>query len=158
METDDAKKARAEFSYDPHRGVLTRTGGRFKGLESKATVRAGAIRIRFNGKIVALHRLIWLHVHGAWPSGDIDHINGDPKDNRLCNLRDVSTSVNMQNLRKATSRSKTGLLGAYPHRGAFIAQITVDGRIKSLGRFKTAQEAHEAYLQAKRRHHEGCTI
>jgi hypothetical protein len=33
--------------------------------------------------------LAWLYVHGAWPIGEIQHINGNRDDNRLVNLRDT---------------------------------------------------------------------
>jgi AP2 domain len=42
--------------------------------------------------------------------------------------------------------------------GAFRADITVDGKAYSLGRHGTPELAHEAYLDAKRLRHKGCTI
>ena len=48
------------------------------------------------GKPFFAHRVAWAIVHGAWPR-EIDHINGDKADNRLVNLRDVSTAENLKN-------------------------------------------------------------
>lgn len=50
---------------------------------------------------LAYHRLAWFLHHGSFPEETIDHINGNPKDNRLCNLRMVSISINT---RRATFR------------------------------------------------------
>ncbi|MFX4377260.1 HNH endonuclease, partial [Acinetobacter baumannii] len=41
--------------------------------------------------------MAWLYVHGVHPTGQIDHIDGDPLNNRISNLRDVSHAVNQQN-------------------------------------------------------------
>lgn len=54
------------------------------------------------------HRLAWFFVYGEWPA-EIDHINRDPLDNRICNLRPVSHKQNTWNLSVST-RSKSGLL------------------------------------------------
>jgi hypothetical protein len=94
------------------------------------------------------HRLAWLYVHGEWPNV-IDHINGDAGDNRIANLRSCSQQRNMQNIR--ASRNKHGLTGVVFHRksGLFHATIKVNKRATSLGYYKTAEEAHDAYLRAK---------
>lgn len=104
------------------------------------------------------HRLAWLHVYGHWPVLDIDHINGVRNDNRIINLRDVTPQINSQNLLRAMPSSKTKLLGCHMNRGRFTAQIRVNGKIMHLGRFDTPEPAHAAYLAAKRKLHEGCTI
>ena len=104
------------------------------------------------------HRLVWMVVHGEFPGDMIDHINGNPTDNRIENLRVVTHSVNMQNRRTARSTNKTGLLGVSVSGSKFSAEIRIDGTQVCLGRFETAQMAHEAYVNAKRTHHIGCTI
>lgn len=45
---------------------------------------------------VRMHRAIWEHVHGECPPV-LDHINRDKADNRLCNLRAVTTQQNALN-------------------------------------------------------------
>ena len=120
----------------------------------------GRLYIRFQGKRYQAHRLAWLLTHGEWPDEMIDHLDGNPLNNRISNLRDVSRSVNNQNQRKAQSRNSTGFLGVSFHKrtGKFQAQITLNGKDKHLGYFPTAELAHAAYLAAKREIHEGCTI
>src|SRR3972149_955610 len=90
---------------------------------------------------------------GEFPKGDIDHINGDRADNRIGNLRATSRSENMQNLKEAHKDNCTGHLGVFKKRHRFGAQIMVDGVKHKLGIYDTPQEAHEAYLEAKRKLH-----
>lgn len=120
----------------------------------------GYASIGLYGGRYAAHRLAWLYVHGNWPIGQIDHLNGDRSDNRLCNLRDVSQQTNLQNRRIVRKDSVTGILGAYVDRrtGRFNSKIMVDGKYIWLGGFATAEEANAAFIEAKRKHHAGCTI
>jgi hypothetical protein len=54
----------------------------------EAGTRQGGYRsIRIDGVRHYEHRLAWLYVHGEHPTGDIDHDNGNPSDNRISNLR-----------------------------------------------------------------------
>jgi hypothetical protein len=108
------------------------------------------------------HRLAWLYVTGSWPTHVIDHINGNPADNRFANLRDVTPQVNTHNQRRATKGRKTGsLLGAQwiPAKQKWRAVIKHNSRVTYVGLFGTEQEAHAAYVAAKRViHKEGCTL
>lgn len=49
------------------------------------------------GKTYREQRLAFLFMTGSWPEGQVDHVNRIKDDNRWCNLRDVSPSVNCQN-------------------------------------------------------------
>jgi hypothetical protein len=104
------------------------------------------------------HRAAWLYVHGKWPNGQIDHINGDRSDNRISNLRDVSHSVNQQNVHRPRRDNASGFLGVTRQKNLWTSQVTVSGKTLHLGLFKTPEEAASAYLEAKRKHHTGCTI
>lgn len=116
--------------------------------------RGGYLRARIDDRLYYCHRLVWLYVHGRWPTEHIDHINRDPSDNRLSNLREASNSENMQNRRGPTKRNLTGVLGVGPlPNGKFKAQIVVNGKNRHLGCFETVEEASAAYLAAKQKHH-----
>lgn len=159
-----AARVRELLDYDPSSGLFTwRTsrGRRWAGDAAGFRRADGYVRLKIDQQAVWAHRLAWFYVHGAWPTGQIDHINGDPSDNRLCNLRDVSPQVNMQNERRARRRKNGGsLLGAHWSRTwkRWSSSINVDGRLKHIGWFDTEQQAHEAYVAQKRLLHQGCTI
>lgn len=95
---------------------------------------------------------------GHWPTYQIDHINGDRSDNRLANLRDVSATVNAQNQRKAYANNRAGLLGAHRAGKRYVARIRMPQARIFLGGFASAEEAHAAYVAAKRLLHEGNTL
>ena len=154
----NAAMVREAFHYDPETGVFTWREGRKRKGAAGFPRTAGYWGLKLGQHLFAAHRVAWLYVHGEWPRYDIDHIDGDRRNNRISNLRDVTTSVNGQNQRKATASSQTRLLGCHPHRHKFQAQITLDGSIKHLGVFDTAEQGHQAYLLAKRQLHVGCTI
>ncbi len=94
-------------------------------------------RCRYQG-----HRVIWLWVYGEWPKGVIDHINGDPMDNRIANLRCVSHRENMRNMKLRTT-NKSGITGVrwYAARAKWVASIKLDEKSQHLGYFDTKEEA-----------------
>lgn len=81
----------------------------------------------------------------------VDHVNGDPFDNRRCNLRIAEGSKNKWNYR-VTKRSSTGYKGIYPdrRRPKFHARICVNGKRHYLGAYTSAKEAAKAYDDAAR--------
>jgi hypothetical protein len=153
-----ADALRSQLNYDASTGVFTWRNGRRANEIAGHPSSYGYWLIRIGGRSIPAHRLAWLYVTGNWPQQEIDHIDSDRLNNRFVNLRDVSRTVNGQNLTKAMSSSRTGLLGAHPHRDRFAAQIRVNGRVRHIGLFDTALAAHQAYLAAKRKLHKGCTI
>lgn len=124
------------------------------------TIRHGYVLIGVDGRQRLAHRLAWLLVTGEWPTADIDHINGNRSDNRIANLRQVTRSVNMENQRRPRGNNSSGFLGVGwdKEKRRWRAQIKVNGVNLILGRFRTPEEAHGAYIAAKRKLHEGCTI
>ena len=154
----DLESARRTLSYDLETGQVrwkTRTGQRSKIGALVGSSHDGYLRVKLDGRLYMLHRLAWFIHTGEWPKYEIDHINGDRRDNRMANLRDVPKCINQQNQHKARASSSTGLLGVSKckHRDGFLAQIRVNRQTKSLGFFGTAEQAHAAYLAAKSKLH-----
>lgn len=161
-----ASRLRELLHYDPETGVFTWRCGR-QGVRAVKKLTAGGpdgqgyIRIKVDGTYYGAHRLAFLYVLGALPAGHVDHIDGVRTNNRFANLRDVRPQVNSQNQRRATKRSRTGLLGVSAPtycRKTFRAEIKVSGLRIVIGEFGTADAAHEAYVAKKRALHEGCTL
>ena len=146
----------ALLNYDPVTGLFTHKVNGHKRKAGNVTGRLdiqGYIRIRLLGYEFKAHRLAWLMTYGVWPKAEIDHINGCPNDNRIMNLRDVTVAVNAQNRKVANNNNKSGLLGVSTVASGFLAQIKVNGTQLRLGVYDNAEEAHAAYLTAKKSLH-----
>lgn len=152
-----ADELRARFSYDPETGLFT---SRKTGAVVGRRFEYGYIMICIRRRAVRAHRMAWLYVTGSMPKGEIDHIDGTRDNNRFANLRDVPNIVNQQNIVRAMRTSTSRVLGAFYDKqtGRYRSTIRINGRNKHLGRFATAEEAHAAYVAAKRAHHAGCTL
>lgn len=150
------------FHYDPITGIFTRKikcGNKSAGSIAGGSRKDGYLQIGVDDGRYLSHRLAWLYMTGDLPKNHIDHIDGNRKNNAFSNLRDVTRQINLQNLKRAQKNNKsTGLLGVTAYGDRFIAQITINSKQKYIGIFSTPEEAHDAYLKEKRKHHEGCTI
>ena len=166
-----ADRLRELLAYDPQTGAFTWRLARVAWNGRRVIARPGDVAgtvckngyraINIDGTPRLEHRLAFLWMTGEWPEADVDHINGDRADNRWANLRPASRRMNLQNRRGPSSNRKHGhLLGTAWHAKTqkWRALIKHDGRQKSLGYYETEQAAHYAYVEAKRRLHEGCTI
>lgn len=141
------------LDYNPDTGVFTsRTTGRQVGCKAG---KYGRIQIHLGGVGRYANRLAWFYVHGVWPDGQVDHINGDHTDNRITNLRVLSNQDNKQNTRRPYSTNRTGILGvSYDERSQmYRARITTDGHTVNLGTYADKLDAQHAYLTAKERMH-----
>ena len=98
------------------------------------------------------HRVIWKMHYGTEPK-EIDHINGDPSDNRIVNLRAVSHGVNLRN-QKRRSTNTSGHMGVRRSRNGqrWQARIKAAGVERYLGTFEKFEDAIAARKQAERKH------
>ena len=107
--------------------------------------RNGYLQIKINNIFFYGHRLAWFYVYGQWPEKEIDHINGNPSDNRICNLRQANRTQNNQNKRPRID-SKSGVRGVMQRKdnNKWNAEIRVNKKLISLGCFNTLNEAATA--------------
>lgn len=102
------------IAYDPVTGRLTwiaRTGPRGQiDAEIGHITAAGYRRVKIKGRMYFAHRLAWFLSYGTWPAHEIDHIDGNPLNNKLENLRDVPKIINQRNARKRKD-NRSGLAG-----------------------------------------------
>ncbi len=144
--------------YNPETGVFTwliRSSSRVRaGMTAGCDDGKGYVRITFEGRDYAAHRLAWLYMTGSWPTKTVDHINGDPADNRFANLRLAVMAENGKN-RKISRNNKTGYKGVRldKKRGTYRAVIVSNGKSIHLGVFKCPKEAYAAYCRAAEMYH-----
>ena len=150
------KQARLKqlLEYEP-------TTGLFRWREHRGNVAAGQIAgcddangyrtIRIDKRIYLAHRLAWLYINGQFPSAYIDHVNGDPSDNRIANLRCATRSENMRN-RKHNSNNTSGFKGVSWNKSVkkWQAAIRLNGKRHHLGVFDTADAAYKRYCEASK--------
>ena len=154
------------LDYDPDTGA-------FRWLKQPGTCRplvgriAGTITKRGyvalkpgNGHpVYPAHRLAWVWVHGSLPDGMyIDHIDGNPSNNAIANLRLATDQQNHQN-RKNQAGTMTGLKGVKYEtspsartKNKWRSQINVNGKRINLGSHPNAEAAHKAYCDAAKKY------
>ena len=139
------KKLKQYLNYNPLTGEfiwIVTLGGRSKVGSVAGTLSHGYIQIRISGKPYKAHRLAWLYVYGYFPEHDIDHIDRDPSNNKIINLRHVSRSCNVKNSGLRCTNT-SGIKGVYWDKKSdkWRAQIKVNNKQHHLGFFTDFTEA-----------------
>lgn len=141
--------------YDPETGEFTwlrgKRAGKKTGLRSP---KSQYCRIHILSEPQFVHRLAWLYMTGKWPDHFIDHIDTNKFNNRWSNLRRATKAQNTNN-RGLSKRNTSGFKGATfdKRRRLWLAQIVCQSRHYHLGRFRTAEEAHAAYVAKAKEFH-----
>ena len=144
-----AETVRDIFDYDPETGILI---WKINRLKTKVGDRAGSRgpdgrwRVGYKYKDYLVSRIAWLFVYGKWPEYDIDHIDLNPGNDRISNLRDITHSHNAANTR-VRFENNTGVKGVHwdQRRALYKATIMKNGKTYNLGRFLTLEQAKAAY-------------
>lgn len=150
-----AEYLRSVLDYDPETGVFTwkvRTSTKVKiGDITGSLDGRGYLQIGVCSRLHKAHRLAWLYVYGEWPKLSIDHINRNRADNRISNLRDVTSKQNNQNAGKR-SDNKSGHPGVYWYKpyNKWRAQIKHNQKKIHLGYFTTIEDAVSARKAAEK--------
>ena len=140
--------------YDPLTGIFT---WRINTVNTRIGDVAGSrdpndyVKIRFRRVNYKAHHLAWLYYYGVFPKDEMDHRNGDKRDNSIANLREATRSQNQANKKKW----RDGLKGCWLNKKTkrWQAGLISNGIRRHLGYFGTEQEAHEAYVRAAQEMH-----
>ena len=142
------------FEYFPNTGELIWRSGPHEGqVAGWAHNSRGKSywAVRIQKKNFLAHRLIWLHVHGAWPKDEIDHIDGDGLNNRIANLRECSRYGNTRNAAKSKKNS-SGAKGVHWHAANKVWVVQVDGNGRRYqGSFSDFEEAKRVAADVAKR-------
>lgn len=154
-----AVRLRELFVYDEQ------TGNFFNRID-RGRARAGKLAgcpnseyyivIRVDSVLHSVQRLAWLYVTGEWPLGLVDHKDGNRWNNKFDNLRDISHQWNAQNEKQPRSTNKLRTQGVI-QKGTkrYVAAISIDGKTKYLGTFRTKSQARSVSRAAKILYHDG---
>lgn len=132
--------------------------GEFRWIKSGRV--AGYIRedgykfIRFCGKLYRAHRLAWYFVYGYFPEKEIDHIDGNPRNNIISNLRECSSTQNKYNT-KIRKDNTSGVKGIhwYKKYAKWQVNINYDKNRKCIGYFDNLFDACCAIFSARNKYH-----
>ena len=111
----------------------------------------GYIRICINKKFYYLHRVIYKYFNEDFDlkfstNNQIDHIDINPLNNKIENLRVVNNSENCRNKnKKENCSSKYRGVSWYKPNNKWKANIRIDGKLKHLGYFDNEEDAYLAY-------------
>lgn len=139
------------LTYDPMTGELRRKttmGNRAAGQLTGSVEPKGYLKVAVNKRRLKAHVIAWAMHYGQWPGAQVDHINLNPADNRIANLRLATNQQNCANKRLYKNNS-SGIKGVHQARsGRWVAAIKINYVRIQLGTFETKNAAAEAYRQA----------
>lgn len=157
------ERAQELLRYCPETGAFffrKNIGNVKAGQQAGCTRSDGYVLIGVDGVTHYGHRLAWLFTHGAYPPDDkeIDHVDGNPSNNKASNLRLASRQDNARNGRKKRNRKASSKYKGVCHAGRrcnlrkpWTASIKINGKRIRIGEFQTEEEAHAAYVEAAQR-------
>jgi hypothetical protein len=158
----DIDTLRTLLRYEPETGKLfwlprteaicgsehetSRWNTRYAGTPADRQIHLGYARVKIARCRYLAHRVAWAIHTGAWPTKQIDHINGDRSDNRISNLREATHAENTRN-KSSAAGSSSKYLGVHWSQNAqkWKSGIWHDGKQIHLGTFSSDVDAARAY-------------
>lgn len=154
----NAARLRELLEYNPETGIfiwkVTRGGPAVAGSVAGGTDSKGYRQIKIDMRLHLAHRLAWLYVHGIFPEGHLDHIDRNPKNNAISNLRECTHAENHQNV-DLRNDNTSGVTGVCFDRASskWLAYINKSGRRYRVGLFVSRDSAVAARIDAKSKLH-----
>ena len=109
----------------------------------------GRIQVKVLKKLFKAHRVCWALHYGKWPDQDIDHVNCNPADNRIENLRLAGKTENNRNQVKRSGCSSQYKGVSWDKQWKkWRSAIRIHGKLLRLGAFDDEHQAHLAYCRA----------
>lgn len=144
--------------YNPETGLFTwikkKAAWQKAGSPAGSVHHEGYVVIGFNNKTYPAHRLAWLFIYGKFPKNEIDHINRIRTDNRIKNLRTVTTQQNQFNITKRNNTTSKYIGVSWNNKlQKYISQIQINKQKIYLGMYDSEHDAHIAYQTAKLKLH-----
>jgi hypothetical protein len=144
------------FRYDKETGDLIHKAN--KGT-AKAGDKAGSVNgsgyvvTGIEGNKYRNHRIIFLMHRGFLPDC-LDHIDNNKLNNRIENLRPATLSQNQQN-RRISKNNTSGVKGVKwkATQNIWTASVTLNGKRKHVGHFRTVHEAEVAVRKVREQLH-----
>lgn len=137
-------------SYDPGSGIFTRKPD---GKPIGKPDRKGYLLFSVCNQNYRAHRLAWFYMAGSWPTAEIDHINGDPGDNRWSNLRECNHQQNNHNQPKRRNNT-SGVKGvSLTKTGKWHVQVCLNYKIHNGGLYDKLSDAKAAAIKLRGRLH-----
>lgn len=121
-----------------------------KGSRAGSIDSSGQRQIKYQGKYYPASHVIWFIVYGYDPK-EIDHMDRNPDNNRLSNLREVTHQQNCLNRDRKLPSS--GFRGVTTKGRKWEARVTHQGQTERLGTFETPELASKAYETRARQLH-----
>lgn len=155
----DVETLRSMFSYNPETGELRWKVGKINRHGPQREVGSLVVpnnksshpRVRVGKATYLVHRIIWKMHTGEDPGRmQLDHKNGDPRDNRIKNLRLATPRDNQRN-KGPGSLNKSGFKGVSWNKatGRWTTRLSYDKVAMSYGEYDTAEEANDVLVAAR---------
>jgi len=147
-----------EITYEElhEKFIYLSTEGVLINIKTKKTVESldklGYSRVTINKKSYLVHRIVYFMYYGYLPENDIDHINRNPSDNRISNLREVSRACNLKNIgNPCLNTSSVKGISWHKNRNRWIVYIRHKKKKVHVGTFKNFINAVKARYYAEQK-------